>query len=467
MKSFAALGGRICLLALAGGCASSDPMAPSDEAGDTGGAGTQVSGLTGGSVGTGGKAGTGGSVGTGGTAGTGGSVGTGGKAGTGGSGGTGGSVGIGGSVGTGGSVTRPDGGTPPTCPADPGTAQPTGTPPALVTGTWVNISPPGLYRPGGSKPSYGCMDIQLSPCNPYVVYLTTDIEGMWRSQDGGSTWTTVGNLPTPISPGVVQIDPRNPSNMYYIGGVRGASNGFWISKDGGDTWTSPAGFTSKADNSVGGWTIDAYDVKADPTDFDHVLVTFHSGFEWTGDAGVLESLDGGNTWIRHWPRGWGAGHSVYFLGDSATWLVGTQGNGFWRTTDAGTNWKQVTTTNMQHGGTAAFVSKTGVLYVGGLSYILRSTDNGSSFTTVGTKTSDGYYAIIGDGNSLYSLWGNGGDNTTGPAAYITSPESDGTTWTDYSSQKFTDGPYRMAFDPTNRIIYSANWNAGVWALKVK
>jgi len=62
---------------------------------------------------------------------------------------------------------------------------------------------------------------------------------------------------------------------------------------------------------------------------------------------------------------------------------------------------------------------------------------------------------------------NGGDNSTGPASYITSPESDGTTWTDYSAQKFTDGPYRMAFDPTNRIIYSANWNAGVWALKVK
>jgi hypothetical protein len=348
-----------------------------------------------------------------------------------------------------------------------GTSVATGPAPALTTGTWVNISPPGLYRPGGSKPSYGCMDIHLSPCSPSILYLTTDIEGMWKSTDSGSTWKQIGNLPSPISPGVIEIDPTDPRNMYYIGGVRGSSFGFWISMDSGDTWTQPAGFAAKANNSVGGWTSDMYDVKADPADWKHVLVTFHSGFEGTGDAGVLETKDGGASWIRHWQRGWGTGHSVWFLGDSNTWLLGTQSNGFWRTSDAGATWKQVTSIDMQHGGTAAYYSKSGVLYVGALSYILRSTDNGLTFMPVGTKTQDGYYAIIGDGNSLYSLWGNGGDNTTGPQVYLTSPESDGTKWTEYNSQKFTDGPYRMAFDPMNRIVYSANWNAGVWALKVK
>lgn len=36
-----------------------------------------------------------------------------------------------------------------------------------------------------------------------------------------------------------------------------------------------------------------------------------------------------------------------------------------------------------------------------------------------------------------------------------SDETDGITWTAYNSQKFSDGPYRMAFDPVNRIVYSA------------
>jgi hypothetical protein len=289
---------------------------------------------------------------------------------------------------------------------------------------------------------------------------------MWRSRDGGSTWSSIGNLPSPVSPGVLAINPRNPLEMYAIGGVRGSSAGFWVSHDGGDTWAEPAAFTARADNSVGGWTNDVYDVKADPADFEHVLLTFHSGFEWTGDAGVLESLDGGETWIRHWPRGWGAGHSVWFLGDGATWLVGTQGNGFWRTTDAGKNWTQVSTVNMQHGGTAGFVSRTGVLYVGALWNVLRSTDNGLTFTEVAPRTGDGYYAIIGDGHKLYTQLGNTGQSGSGPSSYVTSDETDGITWTRYNSQTFSDGPYRMAFDPINRIIYSANWNAGVWALKV-
>ena len=46
--------------------------------------------------------------------------------------------------------------------------------------------------------------------------------------------------------------------------------------------------------------------------------------------------------------------------------------------------------------------------------------------------------------------------------------TDGKTWTPYQggAQKFTDGPAAMAFDPANRILYSANWAAGFWALKV-
>jgi hypothetical protein len=438
--------------ALVGGCSS------------TNGAGN---GADGAATGTGGGSPTGGNVGIGGrsitsgtTGGTGGSSATAGSAGLGGS-TTGGTSGNGGKSAIGGNAGRGDG-APPSCPEDGGTPEPAGTPPTLTAGTWKAITPPGIC----AGAHFGCMDMQVSPCNPRVLFVTTDSEGLWRSKDGGSIWSSVGNMPSPVSPGVLTINPRNPLEMYSVGGVRGASLGFWISEDGGDTWAEPAGFTAHADNSVDGWTNDVYDVKADPADFKHVLLTFHSGFEFTGDAGVLESLDGGSTWIRHWPRGWGAGHSVWFLGDSRTWLVGTQGNGYFRTPDAGKNWTKVSTVNMQHGGTAAFVSSTGVLYVGALSNVLRSTDNGLTFTEVAPHTSDGYYAIISDGDKLYTQLGNTGKSTVGPSSYMISDETDGINWTAQNSQTFSDGPYRMAFDPVNRILYSANWNAGVWALKV-
>jgi photosystem II stability/assembly factor-like uncharacterized protein len=291
---------------------------------------------------------------------------------------------------------------------------------------------------------------------------------MWRSSDSGSTWAKIGNLPEPVSPGVMQINPSKPDQMYYIGGVRGASMGFWISEDGGNNWKQPSAFTAHADNSVGGWVNDVYDVKADPTDFKHVLLSFHSGWEWKADAGVLETKDGGDHWIRHLPQpGWGAGISIWFLKASDTWLLGSQVKGFWRTKDSGATWTQVSTQNMQHGGVGLYYSKTGVIYVGGLNQILRSTDNGLTFTLVGKSTPDGYYDIIGDGNMLYAQEANGGGNSSGTALpYLVSPEEDGTNWAPYNDQKFSDGPYRMAFDSKNRIIYSANWNEGVLALKV-
>jgi len=47
---------------------------------------------------------------------------------------------------------------------------------------------------------------------------------------------------------------------------------------------------------------------------------------------------------------------------------------------------------------------------------------------------------------------------------LTSPETDGLKWTAYNSQQFTQGPFEVAYDSINGIVYNASWTAGIWAL---
>jgi hypothetical protein len=200
-------------------------------------------------------------------------------------------------------------------------------------------------------------------------------------------------------------------------------------------------------------------------------VTSHSPWDGFGgganaqwgndDSGVLESQDGGDNWVIHDPiKGWSHGNGVWFLDDRSSWLFGSQADGFWRTTDAGAHWTQVIAdNNMQHGGGGVYRSRSGTLYAGGTPHLMRSPDNGVTWKLIGPYS--GFNFVIGDGTRLYTAPVFGPD-------FITATESDDSTWTSYAGgPALTGGPFEMAFDAANGIVYSANWTAGLWALRIK
>ena len=98
----------------------------------------------------------------------------------------------------------------------------------------------------------GAVDLALDPANPRVLYASTwrvrrtpySLEsggpgsGLWKSTDGGDTWTELtGNEGLPKGTlGIigVAVSPTNPENLYAI--VEAEEGGVFRSRDGGETW---------------------------------------------------------------------------------------------------------------------------------------------------------------------------------------------------------------------------------------
>ena len=338
--------------------------------------------------------------------------------------------------------------------------------PDLTPGVWKKITPAGVTMTLTNH--VFCQGVTLDPARPSTIYLCVcayDVEkgGLYKTTDGGATWARIGKLDEPIH---VAIDPNDSNHLYCVNGVRGATQGFWVSRDGGETWTCPAGFRAATQKPVG--TSDLYAINVDPTDFKHVLVSFHSPWANSRNCGVLESKDGGESWIAHnAPEGsaGGYGMAVFFLynratrqGDARTWLFTAQQGGFFRTTDGGATWKLVYKLQMTHGGEQLYRTKDGTLYAGAYQYPVRSTDNGASWEPLKKGLVYSWYmGICGDGTNLYTACSN--ENQP----FFTSPESDGTAWTAYEGgeQKFSNASFEMRYDAVNRIVYSASWGEGL------
>jgi hypothetical protein len=372
--------------------------------------------------------------------------------------------------------------------------------------TWVDITPQDVHKEEWITPGFGCsqpgdttpttictygagsvtFDFQ-APGGGVDTYVTSNMLGLWRQASTGE-WTVLGDPSGPRAPEKttyvpqtfdLKVDPADSQHLYLTSGVQGPQHGFYVSHDRGATWTMPPGFVSLS-NTVGTNDVTVMDV--DPADFAHILISFHSGWSTTTkySSGIAESRDGGATWVPHLPAGepWSPGtKTVFFLhdlrsgqGDGDTWLVGDEQAGFWRTEDAGKNWKQVSTLNAVHGGPGHYYAATGTLYVGAFGTPVRSTDNGKTFKDIPMLGTRYYFAITGDGERLYTRpW-----DSVGP--YMVSPETDGLSWEPLVAgpKDPTGDTFYLSFDPVNRVLYSGNHvlgsapgGGGVWALHLK
>jgi photosystem II stability/assembly factor-like uncharacterized protein len=159
-------------------------------------------------------------------------------------------------------------------------------------GTWKRV----LYV----DDAVGAFDLAMDPTNPRVLYASTwrirrtpyglesggSGSGLWKSTDGGDSWTDLSRNPgLPAGTlGVigVSVSRTDPDNVYAL--VEAADGGLFRSRDGGKTWKLAS---SDHEARQRAWYYSR--VTADPSDVDSVYVV---------NVLFLHSKDGGKTFSR-------------------------------------------------------------------------------------------------------------------------------------------------------------------------
>ncbi len=353
-----------------------------------------------------------------------------------------------------------------------------------VVNAWVDITPPGisLDENVNGSPNYGAQEVAVDPSNPATVYLSTAYQGLWRSADSGAHWVKIntGRNGDALDAGRVwalAIDPVSPQTIYACSGYGVLGLGIWKSTDGGVGWDQL--FTSNPTQnptiSINGSnspvTPDIFSFDLDPLNHLHLVATFHAGWKGFSGAGVVESLDGGATWVLHAPPdGMGLEQYVFILNDSATWLVvGVDPSaGTWRTTDSGRTFTRINGNFHSGGGCQLHRAGGGALYLSGVNGVFFSTDNGASWVNVAPGANRSTAALVGTGTTLFASNSNAtlagsGSPLYNPTLYAPPGTADGG-WSDYGSQQYANGAKRFAFDQQGRFLFAASWRQGAFRL---
>jgi len=285
-----------------------------------------------------------------------------------------------------------------------------------------------------NQDSYSIGAVVLDPQNPDVVWVGTGEnvggrhvgygDGVYRSSNGGRSWENMG-LEDSEHISEIVVHPEN-SDIVWVAAQgplwnSGDQRGLYKTTDGGETWTKTLGDAE--------WT-GATDVVMDPRNPDvlyaatwdrHRTVAAYLG--GGPGSGIHKSTDGGETWTEL-----GQGLPGGPLGKiglaispqdpdriyAAIETIRTEG-GVWMSTDRGASWRRMS--DAVSGGTGphyyqelyASPHNFGELYLVSATTLV-STDHGASFDYIdrGSKHSDDHAIAFREDDSDYILFGTDG-----------------------------------------------------------
>lgn len=196
-------------------------------------------------------------------------------------------------------------------------------------GYWEEVGPLE-YTPGnGTNGGNGRVNrITVHPNSSSALYISTPSGGVWKTENGGVTWTPINDALPSIGASGFAIDYDNPSTMYMLTGDGDGNNapsvGVLKTFDGGLTW-----------HKTGlDWTINwdfpnltrAYNLVMHPEDPDILFVAATNG--------IWRTANGGDLWTQVFSL---SASDIEFHPTNPDTMYASGGN-FFRSVTGGTSW---------------------------------------------------------------------------------------------------------------------------------
>jgi photosystem II stability/assembly factor-like uncharacterized protein len=378
--------------------------------------------------------------------------------------------------------------------------------PALLNASWTLLGP--INQTNNMYGNGRVNNIRIDPTNANILYACTPASQLFKSINGGTSWTSISNgiLATGVTD--VAIDPTATNTLYAVTGdgdqalYHPYSSGVYKSTNGGTTW-SATGLSYSQGNGIG-----LTSIIINPTTPSIIIVG--------GTNGIYRSTNGGTSFTRTSTQS--TRDLVFKPGDPSIVFAGSKSGGvFLRSADGGATWTQITaglpasTIAVRY---AIDVSSANTNYVyamatdgsANLLGFYRSTDGGLNFTAMSTTPNiaggQGWYdlAVAADpltANTVYAAgidihksidggvtWTNLTNVYTGAAAnthpdvhdltfagtstlYITNDggvyktTNAGTSWSNVSTNLSIAQPYGIGLSATNaNLIISGHQDNG-------
>ena len=218
----------------------------------------------------------------------------------------------------------------------------------LVTSLWDEPSRPNWFGGGYDHP--GIHSISIDPTDPDTVAVGVSCGGTWVSHDRGASWTVATGMRATFLPPESQFDPYT-QDPHRIVRCRDEPQTMWTqhhcgmfrSIDGGATWTE----ITDVDPSTFGFAVAAH--PGDPNTAWFVpAISDEVRVPVDGNVVVNRTSDGGrtfDTFSSGLPQG-NAWHLTYrhALAVDATGeqlVFGSTTGGLWSSVDAGEHWEQI------------------------------------------------------------------------------------------------------------------------------